>query len=72
MEIIAFLFDFILHVDKYLETFVLNYGLWVYALLFLVIFIETGLVVMPFLPARTPWPPLTPCHRQSKRLKTTT
>ncbi|MDD5333971.1 MAG: VTT domain-containing protein [Rhodoferax sp.] len=50
MEIIAFLFDFILHVDKYLETFVRNYGLWVYALLFLVIFVETGLVVMPFLP----------------------
>lgn len=50
MEIIAFLFDFILHVDKYLETFVRGYGLWVYALLFLVIFVETGLVVMPFLP----------------------
>lgn len=50
MEFITFLFDFILHVDKYLETFVLGYGLWVYALLFLVIFVETGLVVMPFLP----------------------
>ena len=50
MEIIASLFDFILHVDKYLETFVRGYGLWVYALLFLVIFVETGLVVMPFLP----------------------
>ena len=50
MEIITSLFDFILHVDRYLETFVLNYGLWVYALLFLVIFIETGVVVMPFLP----------------------
>jgi membrane-associated protein len=43
-------FDFIVHVDKYLETFVRNYGLWVYALLFLVIFVETGVVVMPFLP----------------------
>lgn len=50
MEIITFLVDFILHVDKYLESFVLNYGLWVYALLFLVIFVETGVVVMPFLP----------------------
>jgi membrane-associated protein len=50
MEIISFVFDFIVHVDKYLETFVRNYGLWVYALLFLVIFVETGLVIMPFLP----------------------
>jgi len=50
MEIITYLFDFILHVDKYLEAFVRNYGLWVYALLFLVIFVETGLVIMPFLP----------------------
>jgi membrane-associated protein len=50
MEIITFLIDFVLHVDKYLEAFVQNYGLWVYALLFLVIFVETGVVVMPFLP----------------------
>lgn len=50
MEIISFLIDFILHVDKHLEVFVQNYGLWVYALLFLIIFVETGLVVMPFLP----------------------
>ena len=50
MEIISYLFDFILHVDKYLEAFVRNYGLWVYALLFLVIFVETGVVIMPFLP----------------------
>ncbi len=50
MEIIASLFDFILHVDKHLELFVQNYGLWVYALLFLIIFVETGVVVMPFLP----------------------
>ncbi|WP_394756622.1 VTT domain-containing protein [Rhodoferax sp.] len=50
MEFITFLFDFILHVDKYLEAFVRSYGLWVYALLFLVIFVETGVVVMPFLP----------------------
>ncbi|NMM13144.1 MAG: hypothetical protein HHJ17_06335 [Rhodoferax sp.] len=50
MEIITYLFDFILHVDKHLEVFVQNYGLWVYALLFLIIFVETGVVVMPFLP----------------------
>jgi membrane-associated protein len=50
MEIIGFFIDFILHVDKYLEAFVQNYGAWVYALLFLVIFVETGVVVMPFLP----------------------
>jgi membrane-associated protein len=50
MELITSLFDFILHVDKYLEVFVQNYGAWVYALLFLIIFVETGVVVMPFLP----------------------
>jgi membrane-associated protein len=50
MELIGFAIDFILHVDKHLETFVMNYGVWVYALLFLIIFVETGVVVMPFLP----------------------
>ena len=50
MELISYLIDFILHVDKHLEVFVTSYGLWVYALLFLVIFVETGVVVMPFLP----------------------
>ena len=50
MELINYLIDFILHVDKHLEVFVTTYGLWVYALLFLVIFVETGVVVMPFLP----------------------
>ncbi|MCB2020808.1 MAG: DedA family protein [Rhizobacter sp.] len=50
MDFIAFLFDFILHVDKHLFDFVQNYGAWVYALLFLIIFVETGVVVMPFLP----------------------
>jgi len=50
MELIAFLLDFILHVDRYLEAFVRDYGVWVYALLFLIIFVETGVVVMPFLP----------------------
>ena len=50
MELLAFLLDFILHVDKHLEVFVTNYGPWVYALLFMIIFVETGVVVMPFLP----------------------
>jgi membrane-associated protein len=50
MEFVTVLFDFILHVDKYLEAFVANYGAWVYALLFVIIFVETGVVVMPFLP----------------------
>ena len=50
MEIITFLIDFILHVDQHLQEFVQAYGMWVYALLFLIIFVETGVVVMPFLP----------------------
>lgn len=50
MDIIAFLIDFILHVDVHLANFVATYGTWVYALLFLIIFVETGVVVMPFLP----------------------
>ncbi len=50
MELAAFFIDFIIHIDKHLETFVASYGAWVYGLLFLVIFVETGLVVMPFLP----------------------
>ncbi len=44
------LVDFILHVDVHLRDFVAQYGNWVYALLFLIVFVETGLVVMPFLP----------------------
>lgn len=50
MDIAAFLLDFILHVDRHLELFVQTYGTWVYALLFFIIFVETGVVVMPFLP----------------------
>jgi len=50
MEIFSLVIDFILHVDRYLITFVAAYGAWIYALLFLIIFVETGLVVMPFLP----------------------
>ncbi len=44
------LIDFILHVDQHLIEFVSNYGVWVYAILFLIVFVETGLVVMPLLP----------------------
>ncbi len=50
LEIISFLIDFILHIDKHLEAFVVAYGPWVYALVFAIVFVETGLVVMPFLP----------------------
>jgi len=42
--------DFILHIDNYLLLLIQDYGLWVYAILFLIVFVETGLVVMPFLP----------------------
>ena len=44
------LIDFILHVDEHLFEFIRNYGVWIYGILFLIIFVETGLVVMPFLP----------------------
>jgi membrane-associated protein len=50
MEWIGLILDFVLHVDKHLENFVSNYGGWVYVLLFVIIFVETGVVVMPFLP----------------------
>ena len=46
----TFLIDFILHVDRYLEAFTRDHGTWVYALLFAIVFVETGVVVMPFLP----------------------
>ncbi len=44
------LIDFILHVDRHLTEFVAANGPWIYGLLFLIVFVETGLVVMPFLP----------------------
>jgi membrane-associated protein len=50
MDILLQLLDFILHVDRYLEAFVGQHGAWVYALLFVIVFVETGLVIMPFLP----------------------
>lgn len=50
MELIANLIEFVLHLDKHLNLIIQTYGVWTYLLLFLVIFIETGLVVTPFLP----------------------
>ncbi len=44
------LIDFILHVDRHLLGLIGQYGLWVYGILFLIVFVETGVVVMPFLP----------------------
>jgi membrane-associated protein len=50
MEMVATLIDLFLHLDKHLSQVVHDYGTWTYALLFLIIFMETGLVVTPFLP----------------------
>lgn len=50
MEIINTLLDFVLHLDKHLIEIFRDYGNWTYAILFLIIFCETGLVVTPFLP----------------------
>ena len=50
LSLLAAGLDFILHVDRHLTDFVIAHGAWVYALLFLIIFVETGVVVMPFLP----------------------
>lgn len=50
MELIKYLIDFILHLDKHLVELVTQYGVWTYAILFLIIFCETGLVVTPILP----------------------
>lgn len=50
MEFIRFVIDFILHIDVHLAELVAQYGVWVYGILFLILFCETGLVVTPFLP----------------------
>ncbi|CNH36611.1 DedAprotein [Yersinia frederiksenii] len=50
MEFIHFVIDFILHIDVHLAELVAQYGVWVYGILFLILFCETGLVVTPFLP----------------------
>lgn len=50
MELLATLFDIALHLDRHLQALVAAHGAWVYAILFLIVFCETGLVVTPFLP----------------------
>lgn len=50
MELIKDFMEILLHLDKYLDLIIRSYGVWTYALLFLIIFCETGLVVTPFLP----------------------
>lgn len=50
MELFKFLLDFVLHIDQHLVVLLQQYENWIYAILFLIIFCETGLVVMPFLP----------------------
>jgi membrane-associated protein len=50
MELLSRLLDLFLHLDEYLATLISTYGAWTYGILFIVIFVETGLVIMPFLP----------------------
>ncbi|HOY21557.1 MAG TPA: DedA family protein [Cellvibrio sp.] len=50
MEFLHLVIDFILHIDVHLSELFSQYGLWIYGILFLIIFCETGLVVTPFLP----------------------
>ena len=50
IDLVKRLIDFILHIDTHLAEIIRDYGVWTYAVLFLIIFTETGLVVMPFLP----------------------
>ncbi|CAA2930063.1 hypothetical protein ARSQ2_01179 [Arsenophonus endosymbiont of Bemisia tabaci Q2] len=50
MEFITFIINFIIHIDLHLAELVAEYGIWLYAILFLIVFCETGLIVTPFLP----------------------
>src|SRR5262245_19977915 len=50
MELLAWFWDLAVHLDVHLAAFVQDHGVWVYGLLFLIVFCETGLVVTPFLP----------------------
>jgi len=50
MEQIKFLIDLFLHLDEHLANIIGQYGVWTYAILFLIIFMETGFVVTPFMP----------------------
>lgn len=73
MEFIRFVIDFILNIDVHLAELVAQYGIWVYAILFLILFCETGLVVTPFLPGtlccllQVPWPRCLPMILMSTR-----
>lgn len=49
-DLLRFFIDFVLHIDQHLVEIVTNYQYWAYAIIFLIIFVETGLVIMPFLP----------------------
>ena len=50
MELLKALFEIVMHLDKHLDFLIRNYGVWTYGILFVIIFLETGLVVTPFLP----------------------
>ena len=50
MDLLTGFIDIVLHLDRHLQWLVANYGAWIYAILFAIVFCETGLVVMPFLP----------------------
>lgn len=50
LDVLKDFFDLFLHLDKHLDQILLDYGTWTYLILFLIIFVETGVVVMPFLP----------------------
>ena len=50
IDLVKQLIDFILHIDKHLDTIIQSYGMWTYGLMFVIVFCETGLVVTPFLP----------------------
>jgi hypothetical protein len=60
MDFLITLLDFFLHLDVHLGEIIRNYGGWTYAILFLIIFMETGLVVTPFLALLPPWAHSTP------------
>jgi len=50
IELVKKLIDFVLHIDRHLAEIIAHYGTWTYAVLFLIIFAETGIVIVPFLP----------------------
>ncbi len=50
MDLIAGFLDLVVHLDQHLRALAQNYGSWIYAILFLIVFLETGLIVTPFLP----------------------